>query len=108
MNLSNPRRQAVIPDWPSGNERVQALFSVERNHILGERIARITNGKPKRTKYYERIRIVDGDDGKIYLLGLTIDFGMIVIIPGTLTGTEYLQPDDSRFNELKRILWENE
>lgn len=72
---SNPRLEAVIENWPSGSHRVKAVFRIDQNPKRGERCFRTTErpnqrgriNKPKVTTYARRTRIVDGDDGCIYI-----------------------------------------
>ncbi len=64
---SNPRTETIVRDWPSGSRRVEARFWVESNR-RGERVCRVTTGKPKRSTYAQRAVIVDGDDGRTYFL----------------------------------------
>lgn len=105
LRLSNPRTEAIIEDWPHGrNRRVTATFTVENGGNRGFRVARVTTGKPKKTTYHLRIKIVDGDDGKIYVLGLT-EYGQIVLIPGTLKTTEYFHSDGPEYETYKAILY---
>ena len=87
LQLSNPRDEATVEDWPSGKRRVTAIFALETNR-RGVRCNRVTTGKPKATTYYRRMVICDGDDGRIYLAAIT-DYGQYVLIPGTLKTTEY-------------------
>jgi len=82
IKFSNPRDAATIENWPHGrNKRVTATFTVERTN-RGERVSRVTTGKPKKTTYYSRVAIVDGDDGKLYIVCKS--HGMVTIYPGTL------------------------
>ena len=66
-NYSNPRVHAEIPDWPSGARRVKAVFYVEQTP-KGERAVRITTGAPVKLTFARRMRIVDGDDGRTYIV----------------------------------------
>lgn len=68
FELSNPRKEDTIEGWPHGSRRVTAYFTHESNK-KGERIGRQTTGKPKFSRYYQQIRLVDGTDGKTHLLG---------------------------------------
>ncbi len=72
--LSNPRMEVVIEDWPIGRQRCKAWFAVESGP-RGERVSRRTENKsrtgwnaPKYTTYATRTRIVDGDDGRTYII----------------------------------------
>lgn len=93
LELTNPRTTAVRDDWPDGKGTVTATFTLEITKN-GQRIVRVTSSehrpssKPKKTTYCLRMCIVDGEDGKTYLLGHT-EFGQMVLIPGTLKTTEY-------------------
>ena len=83
--LCNPRREAVFNDWPSGRVRVNCRFWIESDPKRGERVYRQTedkNGrpcKPKQKTYCTRACIVDGDDGRTYLLEQSGNFGFITI-----------------------------
>lgn len=77
--LSNPRTHAVIENWPSGANRVTATFTVEKNK-RGERIARTTTGKPKVTTYHDKMAIVDGEDGRTYLIAFSPAYGFRYIL----------------------------
>jgi len=72
--LSNPRMEVIIEDWPIGRQRCKAWFAVESGP-RGERVSRRTENKtrtgwnaPKHTTYATRARIVDGDDGRTYIV----------------------------------------
>jgi len=71
---SNPRLVAQFDDWPYGKLRARTTFKIEFS-TRGERASRVTvnpkNGrlnKPKVTTYAQKVRIVDGDDGKTYII----------------------------------------
>jgi len=104
LELSNPRTEAVVEDWPSGRRRVTATFTVEDGGKRGFRVARVTTGKPKKTTYHLRMTIVDGDDGRIYALGLT-EFGQIVVWPGTLKCPEYIYDTKPEYETYKALLY---
>lgn len=76
LEFSNPRLKAEFSDWPSGRDRVKCEFFVEDNGKKGVRVGRRTqkNGvwcKTKYDTYCKKAVIVDGNDGKTYLLILT-------------------------------------
>ena len=84
---SNPRMHAVVENWPSGTHRTTATFNVETHATRGQRGTRFTlnpkTGKPSATKvltYAGQVRIVDGDDGKTYLIEYSRDYGFITIM----------------------------
>ena len=67
ITFSNPRLRAEFADWPSGGRRVPCVFQVERK--AGKwRVSRTTTGKSKTTTYGGAVCIVDGSDGKTYIL----------------------------------------
>ena len=102
LQLSNPRREAVVEDWPNGRRRVNAFFSVET--VKGkDRVCRTTTGKPKKTTYHVKMRLVDGDDGRIYALGLT-ELNQMVLWAGTLKTTEYFHEDDEEYGVYRALL----
>ena len=92
---SNPRCHAVVEDWPSGGKRVQAIFRVEATKH-GERAIRQTTGAPKKLTYARKVRIVDGDDGRIYIAHLG-DYRHIAIMTGTLFSHDTVYETDPRY-----------
>ncbi len=68
LTFSNPRILAEFNDWPSGSKRVKCVFHVERHPKRGDRVGRTTTGKTKYTTYGGLAAIVDGSDGKTYIL----------------------------------------
>ena len=76
MKFSNPRKLAEFSDWPiGGDNRGSCRFVVEANN-KGERVSRTTTDKhgrwckPKHSTYGRKQAIVDGDDGKTYILSI--------------------------------------
>jgi hypothetical protein len=110
---SNPRKSATIVDWPiGGNLRGEAVFLVESNK-RGERCTRTTEkrdgtrSKPKAGIYHDACRIVDGDDGKTYILGLSRGYGQIGVMQGNLKfAHESFHQGDERFSEVLALLTE--
>jgi hypothetical protein len=86
-NYSNPRMQATIPDWPSGSRRVTAKLWIEQVPKRGERAVRETTGVPKKLTYAKRVRIVDGDDGRTYVLELATYSAHITVMRGSMNYT---------------------
>jgi hypothetical protein len=81
---SNPRMTATIKNWPMGGiKRGTAVFEIETSE-RGERAHRTTflplkpPTAPKLLTYAQKMRIVDGDDGRTYIAALTA-FGHITI-----------------------------
>jgi hypothetical protein len=75
---SNPRTFAGFNDWPYGRKlRCRCEFTVEALDAgtHKERISKVTinpktgrPNKPKKTTFAPQVRIVDGSDGKTYIL----------------------------------------
>lgn len=109
---SNPRKSLIVTDWPMGaSAKTTATFTVESKLGKGERISRVTLdrfGNPcaaKTTTYAEKVVIVDGDDGKTYILELTI-YGSISVTQSNLKFShESIQETDSRFIQTKALIF---
>lgn len=72
---SNPRISATIQNWPmGGGKRGPVVFEIQRVNNRGERALRTSfdgmgrRSKPKKLTYAQQARIVDGDDGRTYIL----------------------------------------
>jgi hypothetical protein len=73
---SNPTMVRNVENWPFGsNLRTLASFYVETDPKRGQRVVRRTvdprNGRlsaPKKLTFARRMRIVDGSDGKTYII----------------------------------------
>lgn len=102
---SNPRTHAVIENWPlSARHRGTATFTIEQ-HPKGnaERAVRTTIGAPKKLTYAVKQRIVDGDDGRTYIVCLSI-YGSIGVMKGDMKFQhEWISQDDSRIPELMAL-----
>lgn len=69
IQFSNPRLVAVIEDYPlGGSKRGTATYRVEVDAKKGQRVSRVTTGKAKFTTYGTRCAIVDGSNGRTYVL----------------------------------------
>ncbi len=106
IEYSNPRKSAVFHDWPYGRLRTTCTFEIETTQ-RGERAVRTTiNPKtgqataPKALTYSVRQLIVDGDDGKTYILRLTM-YGHISVMQSNMQfQQESVHPDDARYAAL--------
>lgn len=97
---SNPRTTAIIPDWPIGRNRCTATFTVEQDPKRGERAVRVTVGAPKKLTYASKVRIVDGDDGRTYIMELS-QYGHISVMQGNMKFQhEVVFPDNPRHREM--------
>lgn len=79
ITFSNPRLHAEFDDWPSGGKRVKCVFDVEHHPKRGYRVSRTTTGKPKYDTYGGKAAIVDGSNGKTYILQVADAYGFIKI-----------------------------
>jgi hypothetical protein len=108
MIYSNPRTEAVIPDWPSGRHRTTATFRIEQHPTRGERGTRTTTdpktgreSKPKLLTYATKARIVDGDDGKTYIVNLSRSYGLITVMQSNMQfQQEAIFERDPRYSEM--------
>ncbi len=81
LTFSNPRRKATFTDWPlSFSKRGECTFEVHSTVKKGERVSRTTTGKPKFTTYASKAAMVDGSNGKTYLLLYSDTYGAAVRI----------------------------
>lgn len=116
ITFSNPRVHAVIADYPlGGGKRGQCVFSTERKDGKGIRVGRKTTGAIKWDTYAGRIAIVDGEDGRTYILKTSVNYaGMITIsrsdfkdAGADVTGKSgAFFPGDERYEELKALIEE--
>lgn len=80
ISFSNPRTEAVFPDWPLGGaKRGECKFWVEFNPKRGYRFCRVTTGKPKTATFGGKGVIVDGSDGRTYLIQFAGSFDFISV-----------------------------
>lgn len=69
ITFSNPRLEAIFTDWPlGGNRRGNCTFTTEFKPQKGWRVSRVTTGKAKTTTFGGRLAIVDGSNGRTYIL----------------------------------------
>lgn len=102
-NYSNPRTSALVEDWPSGLRRVTAKFWIEAVPGKGERAVRVTTGKPVKLTFARRMRIVDGDDGRTYIVCAT-NYGGVYIRRGDMKyDHESAHHPNPRYHELMEL-----
>ena len=114
MNYSNPRMKAIIEDWPiGGTNRGSAIFEIETHPSRGQRATRVTEkkdrtwGKPKLGTYADIVRIVDGSDGRTYLMSLSHHFNQINVMRGDMKHsheTLHLSEDPERYAAWMELL----
>lgn len=90
VKFSNPRLKATFTDWPLGStKRGTCIFEVHTEK-RGVRVSRTTTGKPKYHTYGGKAAIVDGDDGKTYILQLTKpEYGPFI----SVSKSDFMTPD---------------
>lgn len=112
MNYSNPQKELTVNDWPYGKNRVTAIFSIESGK-KGERAVRVTENpptmriflgggwnKPKKLTFARKMRIVEGDDGKTYIIALSI-YGLITVMESNMQyQAESIRQDDDRYQDV--------
>ena len=96
IKFSNPRLHAEFTDWPlGGNKRGRCVFHVENGGKKGWRFTRVTTGKPKTATYGREGAIVDGEDGKTYLIQRAGAFNFITIKRHDFMDAHFGQNGDS-------------
>ncbi len=113
MNYTHPRKFATFIDWPYGTERTTAVFKIETHPKRGERATRATlnpktqcYGAPKALTYSVKQRIVDGDDGKTYILCLTM-YGSISVMQSNMQySQEHIDASDPRHATLRDYFYD--
>ncbi len=109
-NYSNPRLEAVIDNWPSSSKRTTATFKIEVNPKRGERAMRSTvdpktgrESTPKLITFSRKARIVDGDDGRTYVIRLT-EYGFVSVFRGDMQiEEESIFRDNPRYAEVAAL-----
>src|SRR5258708_1693573 len=79
ITFANPRLHAEFTDWPlGGSKRGSCKFWIEHGR-RGWRAGRQTTGKPKYHTYSGQAAIVDGSNGRTYLLQVAAGYGFISV-----------------------------
>lgn len=111
VQYSNPRLVAEINDWPiGGGNRGICKFEVEDGGKKGKRIVRTTTDKhgrwckPKKDTYAAAVCVVDGDDGKTYIMSTTM-YGFVKISRADFMDHENVwEKDGERFKEMLALV----
>lgn len=109
--FSNPRLSAEFPDWPNGGFTCQCKFAFEHHPSRGMRIVRTTTNKaggwckPKCDTYGGWGVIVDGADGKTYILQYAKHgYHHIYVKQHDFLHAECVHPGSERFEYLKALI----
>tara|TARA_R110002020_G_scaffold47893_1_gene136762 strand:- start:120 stop:560 length:441 start_codon:yes stop_codon:yes gene_type:complete len=121
IKYSNARTDAVIENWPNGGKRTAAHFWVEPKKNKGERAVRQTTNpktgqlcKPKTLTYATKVCIVDGSDGKTYILEWSVSFRFITVMQSNMKYQQEVvhqqqdNKDNPRYKELLDLMGINE
>lgn len=108
MMYTNPHLTHTIAEWPTGRYTTTALFSIETHKSGKQRAVRITHhpltGKPaapKKLTYADQVRIVDGEDGRTYLLEYSCLSQALSVMQGNMQyQQEYITREDPRYTTL--------
>jgi len=114
ITYSNPRKSALFHDWPWGSKfKTTCSFAIEQSQTHGERAVRVvfdpkTNEPcaPKKLTFSVRQLIVDGDDGKTYILCKTIYGNISVMRSDMKFSHESIHERDERFPALMAMFAE--
>jgi hypothetical protein len=113
VKYSNPRLIAEFNDWPiGGSNRGQCRFAVEDGGKKGYRVSRTTTNKfgswcnPKYTTYGGAACIVDGEDGRTYILQQVTEWGAVKVWQHDFKTSEYFShsTDDVQYRELLAVI----
>jgi len=113
VQFFNPRLHAEFTDWPMGrSKRGPCVFDVEHKPGKGYRFSRTTTGKPKTSTYGGKAAIVDGDNGKTYLLQCAGRYDFVTIHrsdmmcadPAEIGMESAVWPKDARYAALMALI----
>jgi len=112
LTYSNPRLVAEFNDWPiGGSQRGQCKFEVQAAdpRTAKTRVARTTTNKagqwckPKLTTYVALACIVDGSDGRTYILGWIPEYESIRVQRSDFMDQEHSYKDSQKPEEQARF-----
>jgi hypothetical protein len=91
VTYSNPRISARIDD---------VVFEIEMDAERGQRAIRYQTNKTRKLPFARFMRIVDGDDGKLYIVVLSFAGNVIVWRDTMRRPHEIVQADEMRHSDL--------
>jgi len=106
MQYRNPSMTLTVHDWPYGQYRTTATFTIETHPTRGQRGTRTTvdpktgrTSKPKTLTFARQARIVEGDDGRTYILEQTQSCTHLSVMQSNMQfQQETIFPDDDRYS----------
>ena len=112
--FSNPKSQVEFDDWPCGGERVKCKFWVEKHATRGFRVCRQTTDrrgqwcKPKATTYGGFAAIVEGNDGRTYVLQVSDKYASHICVyrHDFMQAAQPVFPDHADFQKLMSLILE--
>lgn len=100
VTFSNPRLAADFDDWPlGGNKRGPCSFYLEHSEKRGWRFIRVTFGKPKTATFGGRGAIVDGSNGRTYLIQQSRHNSTISIFR-----SDFMTPPESEIGQASYVI----
>ena len=111
LTYSNPRDAASFDNWPFGRTaKTLCTFAIETHGARGQRAVRTIidpkTGKacaPKTLTYAQRATIVDGSDGKTYILTRS-SYGWITVFQSNMQfNEEHIAAHEPRFAEINAL-----
>jgi hypothetical protein len=110
ITYTAPAMARRIEGWPLGRtQRALAVFTIEQHPTRGERAVRVlvtAEGRtfaPKKLTYAEKVRIVNGSDGRTYIAELTRS-GFVSIMRGDMKyQAETIHEDNPHFGEVRAL-----
>jgi hypothetical protein len=105
VNYSNPTTKRVVNNSIIG---VTTIFQIEENakgqQRCTRRVTKKKDGTFSKTIYGRRCRIVDGDDGRIYVATLHAKFDLISIMQDNLKFRETIHDFDRGYARILALL----
>jgi len=114
LSYTNPRLKATFENWPTGKFRTTAIFEIETHPKRGQRATRVTLDpfshnprKPKADTYAFKVRIVDGSNGRTYIVK-DVGYAFDIMRSDLKFQQEYISRDvdPQRYAEVRRLFEE--
>ena len=110
VDFSNPRKLATFHNWPSPAGPVQRDFGILTDDAGRERGITWTTASPRLTAgWHDRVRIVDGSDGRTYVICYSGDRhgpeGRAIIYRGNLKPECVILESGARWREVRGLCY---